>query len=307
MATKLTKLEQLEELAKRLKAQQTKTDAAIAGKAPTNHASTATTYGAGSDKNYGHVKLSDATNGAQVAASGGTAATPKAVADALAAAKTYADGRLAANDAMIFKGTIGTEGTVTALPASGYQAGWTYRVITAGTYAGVKCEVGDLIICVKDFASAAADTDWTVAQTNIDGAVTGPASATDAHVAVFSGATGKVIKDSGFTIGISVPAGAKFTDTVYTHPASSGGGSKAAGLYKIATDANGHVSAATAVAKEDIAALGVKVTDTTYSDATTSVHGLMSIADKKKLDDMTVATDEEVNTMLTKYFAAVEE
>ena len=62
------------------------------GKAPKSHASTATTYGAGTGSNYGHVKLSDATNGTAAAASGGTAATPKAVSDALAAAKSYADG-----------------------------------------------------------------------------------------------------------------------------------------------------------------------------------------------------------------------
>lgn len=60
-------------------------------RAPTSHASSATTYGAGTSSNYGHVKLSDATDGTAAAASGGTAATPKAVSDALAAAKTYAD------------------------------------------------------------------------------------------------------------------------------------------------------------------------------------------------------------------------
>lgn len=38
------------------------------------------------------------------------------------------------------------------------------------------------------------------------------------RIAVFNDTTGKVIKDSGFTIATSVPAGAKFTDTVYTHP-----------------------------------------------------------------------------------------
>lgn len=61
-------------------------------RAPNNHASTATTYGSGTSSNYGHVKLSDATDGTAAAASGGTAATPKAVSDALAAAKSYADG-----------------------------------------------------------------------------------------------------------------------------------------------------------------------------------------------------------------------
>lgn len=48
-------------------------------RAPTSHASSATTYGSGTDANYGHVKLSDAVNSSTAAASGGTAATPKAV------------------------------------------------------------------------------------------------------------------------------------------------------------------------------------------------------------------------------------
>ena len=74
----------------------------------------------------------------------------------------------AANDAMVFKGTIGTSGTVTALPTSGYSAGWTYKVITAGTYAGVSCEVGDLIVAVKDYGTAFANSDWTVAQSNLE-------------------------------------------------------------------------------------------------------------------------------------------
>ena len=46
--------------------------------------------------------------------------------------------------------------------------------------------------------------------------VTGPSSSTDNHVAVFNGTTGKGIKDSGFTIGKSVPSNAVFTDTLNT-------------------------------------------------------------------------------------------
>lgn len=53
-------------------------------KAPTNHASSATTYGTGSSTNYGHVKLSDATNGTEGEGSG-VAATPAAVATVQAA------------------------------------------------------------------------------------------------------------------------------------------------------------------------------------------------------------------------------
>ena len=52
--------------------------AAVGGKAPTNHASTATTYGKGTSTNYGHVKLSDSILSTSDTA-GGTAATPGAV------------------------------------------------------------------------------------------------------------------------------------------------------------------------------------------------------------------------------------
>jgi hypothetical protein len=67
----------------------------------------------------------------------------------------------------------------------------------------------------------------------------------------------------------------------YVHPSYTAHDS---GLYKITVDATGHVSAVTAVAKGDITALGIPSTNTTYNDATQSTHGLMSIADKKKLD-----------------------
>lgn len=52
--------------------------AAVGGKAPTNHASTATTYGKGTLTNYGHVKLSDSIL-STADTDGGTAATPGAV------------------------------------------------------------------------------------------------------------------------------------------------------------------------------------------------------------------------------------
>ena len=120
---------------------------------------------------WGLVQLSDATNSSS-GASAHIAATPKAVMDALTSAKSYTDDILAANDAMVFKGTLGAGGTETTLPTSGYSAGWTYRVVKAGTYAGQVCEVGDLVIAVKDFNTSTSNDDWTVAQTNIDGAVT---------------------------------------------------------------------------------------------------------------------------------------
>ena len=58
---------------------------AVDGKAPTNHASTANTYGQGSSTNFGHLKVAD--SGAATASTG-TAASPKMVADQINALKT---------------------------------------------------------------------------------------------------------------------------------------------------------------------------------------------------------------------------
>ena len=48
---------------------------------------------------------------------------------------------------MVFKGTLGTNGTITTLPsASSSNEGYTYKVITAGTYQGITCKVGDVVV-----------------------------------------------------------------------------------------------------------------------------------------------------------------
>lgn len=71
----------------------------------------------------------------------------------------------------------------------------------------------------------------------------------------------------------------------YAHPTHT---AHESGLYKVAVDSLGHVSSATAVTKSDITALGIPAqdTDTTYGEATADAAGLMSAADKAKLDDL---------------------
>lgn len=54
---------------------------AVDGKAPTNHASTANTYGQGSSTNFGHLKVTDTAG--ETAASTGTAASPAGVQNAI--------------------------------------------------------------------------------------------------------------------------------------------------------------------------------------------------------------------------------
>ena len=56
---------------------------------------------------------------------------------------------------MVFKGSLGTGGTITALPTNGTaNIGDTYKVITAGTYASKAAKVGDTFICLTKTSSA---------------------------------------------------------------------------------------------------------------------------------------------------------
>lgn len=117
--------------------------------------------------------------------------------------------------------------------------------------------------------------------------------------------------------------------TVYTHPAHT---AKASGLYKVTVDAEGHVSAAEAVTKQDITGLGIPAQDTTYQKATAAADGLMSKEHFSKVEGIaanatkveasatpgsikingtdtavvTIATDTEVTEMLNEVFAAEE-
>ena len=88
------------------------------------------------------------------------------------------------------------------LPESDYKAGQTWRVVEDGEYAGQKCEIGDLIICVSDYADNYSDDDFIIVQANISGAVTGADSSTDGELVIFSGVSGKVIKNSGINIDV---------------------------------------------------------------------------------------------------------
>ena len=92
----------------------------------------------------------------------------------------------------------------------------------------------------------------------------------------------------------------------YEHPTHT---AYASGLYKTTVDEQGHVIAAAPVTKADITGLGIPAQDTTYDEATTTKAGLMSAADKTKLDGMNTtiianhtATDAEVSEMLAEIY-----
>lgn len=116
-------------------------------KAPTSHASTATSYGMGTASNYGHVKLSDSTSSTS-AASAGIAASPKAVkaaydlanaantaaASAQSTAETASTAAAAAQstaDAAMPKSGGTFTGVVNGLPVA--ASSWSFKNISVHT------------------------------------------------------------------------------------------------------------------------------------------------------------------------------
>ena len=71
------------------------------------------------------------------------------------ATTAYVDNALSAQpEPMVFKGTVGTGGTITTLPTDGSaNVGETYKVITNGTYAGQAAKVGDTFVCERKVGS----------------------------------------------------------------------------------------------------------------------------------------------------------
>lgn len=91
-----------------------------------------------------------------------------------------------------------------------------------------------------------------------------------------------------------------YGNTAYQHAVAKGVAFDS-GLYKITTNAQGHVTSATAVTKSDITALGIPAqdTNTTYGNATTSADGLMSSEDKTKLDGIATGANKYVLPVAT--------
>ena len=101
-----------------------------------------------------------AKTGAETAKSGAEAAKDAAETSAQNAAASETAALLGLSGATVFKGTLGTGGSITALPTADYLRGWTYRIVTAGTYAGVDYALGDLIIALSSFDTEFKNSDW---------------------------------------------------------------------------------------------------------------------------------------------------
>ena len=194
-----------------------------------------------------------------------TAANTWALDTSTYATESYVDNAIdALPEPMVFKGSVGTGGTVTwaNLPAAAAaNEGFTYKVITAHTAETGKpaAEVGDTIISTG--------SEWVVIPSGDEpsGTVTSVGISNSGLITI----SGSPITSSGsITIGHGTPSGASAIDT--------------AGFYKIKTDAYGHVNGTTAVAKSDITGL--------VGNATQSADGLMSAEDKTTLDNLEAAS-----------------
>ena len=166
----------------------------------------------------GIVRLTNSITGSETASTL-VATTPYAV-------MQYVNAQLAATDAMIYAGSLTvangtikihshnpvlnfgvtvTDDTTLLSAITNYSAGWTWKIASSDGSAvsgfSKAFEAGDMLIATADITSSTySASDWDVIQTNIDGAVTGPASATNLNIAVFDGTSGKVIKDGGIKV-----------------------------------------------------------------------------------------------------------
>lgn len=107
------------------------------GAAPTSHAVSSTTYGAGNGSNYGHVKLSDSTSSTSDANSG-VAATPKAVKAAYDAATSA---QTAAGTAQSTASSAQTTANA-AMPKSGGTFTGAISTTTLSTDSTINCGGG---------------------------------------------------------------------------------------------------------------------------------------------------------------------
>lgn len=235
--------------------------------------------------------------------SGGTVAAIQAkLAGIDGTVKGYVDSQVGGlAQALVFKGSVSQGSDLPQNP----KVGDTYVISAIGEYAGETCEVGDTIICTvaKNGETAA---QWLVVQKNIDGAVTkGDEKSWDGKLLVgtafnqvssITGTEGQIIQaDANGNPTYVDPNYASTDDTnaldqkiAIAAKAAAAANEKAVNAAKKADDASGAAAAANkaavaAQATADEAKAGLE-NKAGKDEATADAAGLMSAADKSKLD-----------------------
>ena len=164
-----------------------------------------------------------------------------------------------AADAMVYKGYVdGTEDH--ALPTTGkVECGWTYKVAAAGTYAGKKCKVGDLLIAKADANPPTNDT-WDLIPSGDEQTITGAATDTGITVSDGSGVLAGITLANGNCTTVAGTKTGNVTTVKINHNAATGtittgsaanvtqeakGTAEFSAITDIARDAYGHVTGTT--------------------------------------------------------------
>ena len=228
---------------------------------------------------------------------------------------------------MVFKGSLGTDGTITTLPnAVKANTGFTYKVITDSTYSGQKAKSGDMFISdgSKWIYIPSADEEGGVTSVN----VSVPTGLSVSGVPITTSGTIAITNEEGY----SIPAEArqeqwdaafehsestharadatkveasetngniKINDvetTVYEHPTQT---AKTSGMYKIAVDSTGHVSNAITASASDLAFDGT-VSDVEATNVQDAIDNILEdiaggdlVHTDRKIADITLENDIE--------------
>lgn len=218
--------------------------------------------------------------------------------------KGYVDSQVGGlAQALVFKGSVSQGSDLPENP----KVGDTYVINAIGEYAGETCEIGDTIICTVAKSGETA-AQWLVVQKNINGAVTKGDAQTwkgkllvggDGNsISVLRGERGQIIEaDANGNPTYVTPKYASTDDTnalderiTTAVNAAAAADEKAVNAAKKADDASGAAAAANraavaaqTTANEAKAGLENKADKT---PATADAAGLMSAADKQKLDEL---------------------
>lgn len=173
--------------------------------------------------------------------------------------KSEIDSKFNGINAMTYKGTVGTGGTVATLPTSGVKIGDTYMVSVAGTYATIACKVGDLLIATGTETNgviADGKAAWTYVPSGDDtdtqytlkvsgqtiSLVPSTNTSTNSGTMTIAGGTGLTATGSGSTITIKHNTVGRSDGTA---TAVSGYGASFTAVTGVTTSTQGHVTGIT--------------------------------------------------------------
>lgn len=191
---------------------------------------------------------------------------------------TISGNTISAKDTTYTSKSAVSGGKDVSLVTTGEKAIWNAKTSNVGTITGIKMNgaskgtsgVVDLGTVITAHQDISGKQDKSTAVTHTANTAVGSTAKP-----VYIAADGKATPIT-HSVNSDVPSNAKFTDTVYTHPTTAGNKHIPAG------GSSGQILRWSA----DGTAVWGADNNTTYSDATQSTHGLMTAADKKKLDGM---------------------